>query len=188
MAAAQPAPAQPPAARPKVAVALGGGSARGLAHVGVLRWLEEHRIPIDFVTGTSMGGLVGGSYAAGMTPDEIDVMLNGIDWDAMFARTRRSVHERAPQARLASLSLRPRIRLARRQAAAAPSLNNGQQVDLLLSRIAAGYYGIKSFDELATPFRCVAIDLKRAQAGGSRRGRWRSALRSTMAFRACSAG
>ena len=51
--------------RPRVGVALGGGSARGLAHVGVLRWLEDHRIPVDLITGTSMGGLVGGSYATG---------------------------------------------------------------------------------------------------------------------------
>ena len=62
-------------ARPRIGVALGGGSARGLAHVGVLRWLEEHRIPVDVLTGTSMGGLVGGSYATGMTPDEIEALL-----------------------------------------------------------------------------------------------------------------
>src|SRR6187397_3107362 len=62
------------ATRPRIGVALGGGSARGLAHVGVLRWLEEHRIPIDVMAGTSMGCLIGGSYASGMTPDEIETM------------------------------------------------------------------------------------------------------------------
>ena len=56
--------------RPTVGVAFGGGSARGIAHVGVIRWLEEHRIPIDVAAGTSMGGLVGGAYATGMDPDE----------------------------------------------------------------------------------------------------------------------
>ena len=54
------------ATRPTVGVAFGGGSARGIAHVGVIRWLEEHRIPIDVAAGTSMGGLVGGAYATGM--------------------------------------------------------------------------------------------------------------------------
>src|SRR5262245_19470678 len=73
-----------PAARPRIGVALGGGSARGLAHVGVLRWLEEHRIPVDVISGTSMGGLVGGSYAVGMPPDEIETFLGGIDWNTMF--------------------------------------------------------------------------------------------------------
>src|SRR5688572_23668091 len=55
-----------PAGRPTVGVAFGGGSARGIAHVGVIRWLEEHRIPIDAAAGTSMGGLIGGAYASGM--------------------------------------------------------------------------------------------------------------------------
>ena len=54
-----------------VGLALGGGSARGLAHVGVLRWLDEHRVPVRYIAGTSMGGLVGGAYATGMTADEI---------------------------------------------------------------------------------------------------------------------
>src|SRR4029453_16444934 len=84
VACAPAADAQTAAARPRVGVALGGGSARGIAHVGVLRWLEQHHVPIDVVAGTSMGGLIGGSYATGMTPDEIGAMLGGIDWDAMF--------------------------------------------------------------------------------------------------------
>src|SRR5262245_44460953 len=78
--------AQPQAttARPHVGLALGGGSARGLAHIGVLRWFEEHRIPIDVITGTSMGGLIAGAYATGMSPDEIARLMRTTDWDAMF--------------------------------------------------------------------------------------------------------
>ena len=79
-----PAPRPPAGARPKVGLALGGGSARGLAHVGVLRWFEEHRIPIDVITGTSMGGLIAGAYASGMTPDEIATLMRATDWDLMF--------------------------------------------------------------------------------------------------------
>ena len=63
----QPADAPP---RPKIGLALAGGSALGLAHIGVLQWMEEHRVPIDFIAGTSMGGLVGGTYAAGLSPAE----------------------------------------------------------------------------------------------------------------------
>src|ERR1700732_1199979 len=59
-----------PRPRPKIGVALEGGGALGLAHIGVLKWFEEHHIPVDYVAGTSMGGLVGGFYAAGMNPDE----------------------------------------------------------------------------------------------------------------------
>src|SRR6478672_6119092 len=54
------------AGRPTVGVAFGGGSARGIAHIGVIRWLEEHHVPIDAAAGTSMGGLIGGAYASGM--------------------------------------------------------------------------------------------------------------------------
>jgi predicted acylesterase/phospholipase RssA len=71
-------------ARPKIGLALGGGSARGIAHVGVLEWFEEHHIPIDFVVGTSMGGLIAGAYASGMTPAEIRALMKAADWDLMF--------------------------------------------------------------------------------------------------------
>jgi NTE family protein len=66
------------ATRPRIGVAFGGGSARGLAHVGVIRWLEEHRIPIDLVAGTSMGGLIGGAFASGMSSGELtDLTADG---------------------------------------------------------------------------------------------------------------
>src|SRR5262245_51247244 len=70
--------------RRRIGVAFGGGSARGLAHVGVVRWLEQHHIPIDLIAGTSMGGLIGGSVASGMSADELAAMLAGVDWDEMF--------------------------------------------------------------------------------------------------------
>src|SRR4051812_45192012 len=63
------------ATRKVIGVAFGGGSARGLAHVGVIRWFEEHHVPIDRIAGTSMGGLIGGAYASGMSADELESML-----------------------------------------------------------------------------------------------------------------
>src|SRR5262245_56045363 len=77
--------AQPDAAtRPRIGLALGGGSARGIAHVGVLRWFEEHHVPVDLIAGTSMGGLVGGAFASGMPPAELAPLLHETDWDRMF--------------------------------------------------------------------------------------------------------
>src|ERR1700752_4208501 len=70
--------------RPLVAVAFGGGSAHGLAHVGVIRWFEEHRIPIDLVAGTSMGGLVGGAFASGMDAAELQQLIGSADWDQLL--------------------------------------------------------------------------------------------------------
>ena len=77
-------PAPPSLARPRVGIAFGGGSARGLAHIGVIRWLEEHRVPVDLVAGTSMGGLIGGSFATGLDADELAALLTTLDWDALF--------------------------------------------------------------------------------------------------------
>ena len=138
-------------------------------------------MPIDVIAGTSMGGLIGGSYATGMTPDEIETMLGEIDWDAMFgssrfefSNVRRKRDLRAYPSRL-EFGLKGGI-------VPPPSLNNGQQVDLLLSRIAAPYYGIKSFDELPTPFRCVAVDLKSARPVVMSDGSLSRAMRATMSL------
>jgi NTE family protein len=72
-------------ARPRVALVLEGGGALGFAHIGVLEYLEKHRIPVDFVVGTSMGGLVGGLYATGKSPSEIRHITEQIDWDRVLS-------------------------------------------------------------------------------------------------------
>jgi NTE family protein len=162
-------------------VALGGGSARGIAHVGVIRWFEEHRIPIDLLAGTSMGGLIGGTFAIGMDSHEIEALLAGIDWDNMFGAStfefqnvRRKRDRRAYPAGI-EFGLKGGFR-------SAPSLNNGQQVDLLLARVSAPYYGISTFDELPTPFRVVAVDLVTAQPVVIGTGSLARAMRATMSL------
>ncbi len=177
---------QPPrivreATRPTVGVAFGGGSARGIAHVGVIRWLEEHRIPIDVAAGTSMGGLVGGAYATGMEPDELQTFITTLDWDQLFGASnfahkniRRKADARAYPSRL-EFGLRGGI--------VPPSaLNNGEYVELLLGRIAAPYFDMKDFDDLPTPFRTVAVDLLSAQPVIMRSGSLADAMRATMSL------
>ena len=70
--------------RKKIALTLGGGGALGLAHVGVLEWLEEHRIPVDYVSGTSMGALIGGVYASGMSAKEVHELVAQVEWGRVF--------------------------------------------------------------------------------------------------------
>src|SRR5246500_5976540 len=70
--------------RPKLGLVLEGGGALGLAHIGVIQWLEEHRIPVSYIAGTSMGGLVGGIYATGRTAGEVREVVEGIDWDVVI--------------------------------------------------------------------------------------------------------
>jgi NTE family protein len=72
--------APPAPTRLTIGVALEGGGALGLAHIGVLRWFEQHHIPIDYLSGNSMGALVGGMYATGKSPDELEVLVKQIDW------------------------------------------------------------------------------------------------------------
>ncbi|MCV6022671.1 patatin-like phospholipase family protein, partial [Escherichia coli] len=70
--------------RPKVAVVLAGGGAKGAAHIGVLKALEEMHIPVDIITGTSMGAYVGGLYATGMSADEIESFIYSVDWNSGY--------------------------------------------------------------------------------------------------------
>jgi len=77
-------PAQAPATRPKIGLALGGGGARGVAHIGVLRVLEKLHIPIDYIAGTSMGSIVAGLYACGYTPDQMEKLIGSLPWDTLF--------------------------------------------------------------------------------------------------------
>src|SRR5688572_13846502 len=81
---AEESPATASVTRTRVGLVLGGGGARGAAHVGVLRVLEEHRVPVDCVAGTSMGALIGAAYASGMNSDEIESLIVGINWGETF--------------------------------------------------------------------------------------------------------
>lgn len=170
------------AARPRIAIALGGGSARGLAHVGVLRWLEEHHVPIDAIAGTSMGGLIGGAYAAGMSPDDMESMLAGVDWDAMFGASGFRFDHVRRKRDLRDYSSRLEFGIKHGLIAGPPALNGGQQVGLLLARIAAAYHGLRDFDQLPTPFRCVATDLRTATQVVLKDGSLALAMRATMAM------
>ena len=174
--------AQQPASRPRVGLALGGGAARGLAHVGVLEWLEQHRIPVDAVAGTSMGGLVGGGYATGRSSAELHALIAGIDWDRVFRgdvdyalKSFRRKEDRRGYPVRPEFGLRGGLRLA-------PSLDPGHEVELLLSRVALPYAVPLGFDELAIPFRAVATDLESAEVAELGSGSLASALRATMAI------
>lgn len=174
-------PSTTPGERPRVGVAFGGGSARGIAHVGVIRWFEEHHIPIDVAAGTSMGGLIGGSFATGMDADEIQEMLRGLDWDQMFGysgfafkNVRRKADVRAYPSHL-EFGLKKGVVLP-------TAFNSGQQVDLLIARITAPYWSEPSFATLPTPFKTVAVDLRTAQPVILDRGSLARSMRATMSL------
>jgi len=168
--------------RPTVGLALQGGGALGLAHVGVITWMEEHHIPIDYIAGTSMGGLVGGVYATGHNAAEMRQIVNGIPWDEVMAGQtpfndlafRRKEDVRAYPNSL-EFGLRKGLQFPE-------GFNSGQQVSLVLDKIALPYSEIKSFNDLPTPFACVATDLVSGKAKVFRGGSLSLALRSTMSL------
>ncbi len=170
-----------PARRPRVALALGGGSAKGIAHAGVLQWLEEHRVPVDAIAGTSMGAFVGGAYATGLDAAEIQEMLRSADWDLILRADipyplksfRRKEDDRDYTIKLEA-GLRHGFRLQ-------SGLNPGHRIGLLLSRIAFPYSTVETFDELPIPFRCVATDLETGAVVVLDRGPLGPALRASMA-------
>jgi len=165
--------------RPAVGVAFGGGGARGLAHVGVIRWLEEHHVPIDIAAGTSMGALVAGFFATGMPAAELEALLADMDWDSVFAPSdfEHKNIRRKDDAR----SYPPRMEFGLKGGLHAPtSPHSGQQIGLLLNRIAAPYYHLASFDELPTPLRTVAVDLLTATTVVLDRGPLAAAMRASM--------
>jgi NTE family protein len=182
---ARPAPARagaPPQARLRVGLALGGGSARGLAHVGVLEWLRDHRVPIDAVAGTSIGGLIGGSYATGMTAAEIRALTERIDWDDVLAADAPFEHKTFRRKQDRRIFPAPLQFAVRRGLWLPRSLNPGQRVALFLDRLTLPYSALPSFDDLPTPFRSVAFDINRSESVVLDHGVLSEAMRATMAL------
>ena len=180
---AQPsAQATPEPSRARIGLALGGGGARGFAHIGVLQWLDEHRIPVDVVGGTSMGGLVGGGFATGMTPGEIRELVDGVDWAAVLSPDTPFVYKtfrRKEDTRAFPSALRFGLRGGFRL----PSgLSAAEQADLLFDRIAAPFGTETDFNAMPTPFRCVATDIRNAEVVVFDSGWLARALRATVAI------
>jgi len=172
----------PPPQKHQIGLVLEGGAALGLAHIGVLQWLEEHRIPISYVAGTSMGGLVGGIYATGNSPAEIRQLVDSIDWNDVLrgqipyqdlSLRRKEDAEEYPNG--LEFGIKDGIRFPE-------GFNSGHQVGLILDRIALPYSEVKNFDELPIPFACVGTDLVSKKKRVFQDGSLAQALRATMSL------
>src|ERR1700747_1078217 len=138
--------------RPNIGLVLEGGGALGLAHIGVIQYLEEHRIPVSYVAGTSMGGLVGGVYATGQSAAELRDSVKSIKWDQVISG--QSAYDDLSFRRKQDAREYPStLEFGLHKGLQFPSgFNSGQQVDLILDRLALPYSEIKSFDDLPIPF------------------------------------
>jgi len=175
-------PAQAKRSRPKIGIALEGGGALGLAHIGVLQWFEDHHIPVDYIAGTSMGGLVGGLYAIGKSPKELQELVERQNWDIIIGG--QTPYEDLSYRRKEDARDYPTlIQLGLKKGLSLPAgLNAGHQINLLIDRETLPYGNLKSFDDLPIPYRCVATDLVSGKEVVFSDGSLPQAMRATMSI------
>ncbi|HEY4998667.1 MAG TPA: patatin-like phospholipase family protein, partial [Usitatibacter sp.] len=171
----------PPAARPRIGLVLGGGGARGGAHLGVLEVLESLRVPIDCIAGTSMGALVGGAYAAGASPAEIEETVGKTDWINMFDDTagrqsvdlrRKALDDRFYSGLEFGVS---RKGLRFREGALA-----GEKLKLFFNHLVHAELGDRSVEQLPIPLAIIATDIGTGERVAIRSGNLTSAMRASM--------
>jgi len=172
----------PPAARPRIGLVLSGGGARGGAELGVIKALEELRVPVDVIAGTSVGAAMGGFYASGMSVAEIEEFVRGIDWDAAFLNQtprRLESFRRKREDDLFLLQTRPGLD---DEGFSLPiGVVQGQVIDTIMARVTLPVAHVRDFDELAIPFRAVAGDLETGDAVILGEGNLARAIRASMA-------
>ncbi len=171
------------AATPSLVLVLSGGGARGAAHVGVLKVLEELHVVPDMVVGTSIGSIVGGLYAAGWSPSDIEKLLESVDWNAIFsdtvARTDRSFRRRQddrPQ------MIPAKLRFEKFKPYLPPGVLGGQNLELFLRSLEIESTGETDFDRFPIRYRAVATDLATGEAVVIGRGSLATAMRASMSI------
>ncbi|MBP6671793.1 MAG: patatin-like phospholipase family protein [Bacteroidetes bacterium] len=171
--------------RPTVCLVLSGGGARGIAHVGVIKELEKHHIPIDYIVGTSIGGIIGGLYASGYSTEELEAIVDTTDWNYVLSLTQDNErkdlylsHKVAADRKQLSIrfdGLRPILPSA---------LSSGQRLTNFINQLTLQslYHPVKNFDDLKIPFRCVSTDLISGQQIVFASGNLSEALRASISI------
>src|SRR5277367_5648672 len=167
--------------RPRICLVLSGGGARGMAHIGVLKVLEELKIPVDCIAGTSVGAIVGGLYASGMTALEIDSTIRSVDWQEAFrdAPPRRDLAFRRKQDDRNFLVRLP-LGLKHGRILLPKGFIQGQKLQETLRQLTLPFGNSTDFDLLPTPFRAVATDLESGKAVLLDKGDLAIAMRASM--------
>jgi NTE family protein len=180
-AAAAPPDLPAPIVRPRICLVLSGGGARGMAHIGVLKVLEELKVPIDCIAGTSMGAVVGGLYASGMSAHDIDTTMRSVDWQEAFrdAPPRRDLAFRRKQDDRNFLVRLP-LGVKHGKILLPKGFIQGQKLQETLRQLTLPFSNSTDFDLLPTPFRAVATDLITGNAVLMDKGDLAIALRASI--------
>jgi NTE family protein len=172
---------QPPGIRPKIGLVLSGGGAKGLAHIGILKAIDSAGLKIDYITGTSMGSILGGLYAIGYSADSIEKIARGIDWDLILSN----------QSSMRSMIMDEKSEYGKYDVEL-PWVNHwfrfstgvieGQELWLKFSELFRPVYGIKDFSKFSIPFKCIATDISTGDAVVLDTGDIVTAVRASMAI------
>lgn len=167
--------------RPRVGLALGGGAARGFAHIGVLKVLEEVGMPVDYITGVSMGSVIGGLYALGYSTDDLEKVAFDADWNTLFSdrESRRVLN--LQQKRLDSRFLTT-LSIHKWKVRAPSGLIDAYNISGLLTRLSLPYQRSGDFKALPIPFACVATDIANGEGVLLDHGFLPEAIRASMAI------
>jgi len=168
--------------RPRIGLVLGGGGARGYAHLGVLRKLEEMHVPFDYIAGTSMGSIVGGFLATGMNTEELTGVVRSADWDDLFSdKTQR---EDLPFRRKADDDLGlygPKLGIGKDSNLLPKGVVSGQKITFMFESIVSQRVNVDDFNDLPIPYRAIATDIITGDMVVLDRGALSSAMRASMA-------
>lgn len=149
-----------PEDRPRIGLVLGGGGARGIAHISVMRALEQMKVPVDCIVGTSMGSLAGALYASGMSVDDMEKLVLSQDWQRLFNdkldRPERSLRRKRDDELVVGA---PGVGIGRNGLRIATGVMSGQRVMLAFAKFIEPVNTIEDFDDLPIPYRAVAADL-----------------------------
>lgn len=167
--------------RPKIGLVLSGGAAHGLAHIGVLKYLEEQEIPIDYITGTSMGSIIGAMYAMGIPLQEIEKITKEQNWNEILSNNIR-LNEIAPSEKKYHNKISLLLKYNKGEISLPQGAINSQKMELLLNRIFAAAHDITNFDNLPIPFRCAVVDIETGEVNVLSSGSLSTAVRASMAI------
>ncbi len=179
--AAEPVKPAPSAKRPKICLVLSGGGARGAAHIGVLKVLEEYRVPVDCIAGTSMGALVGAAYASGATAAELTKYTDDLSSEKLFKdnppRAEISMRQKSDDYKN---FFGPEIGIRDGELKLPKGVVTGVQLETVLRQLSK-VKGYQDFDKLPIPFRAVATDLVTGKAVVFDEGELANVMRASMA-------
>ncbi|MBN2756215.1 MAG: patatin-like phospholipase family protein [Bacteroidales bacterium] len=167
--------------RPKIGLVLSGGGAKGLAHIGSLKIIEKYNIPIDYITGTSMGSIIGALYSMGYSAAEIENIARAMNWSEIFEGTISkksiSIEEKNEEGKYIL-----EIPFEKWKPVIPRGMISGQLLEMELARLTWAFHGKKKFNELPIPFKCIATNIETGEAVVLDNGYLPDAIRASMSI------